>query len=61
LPVAYPQAWQRVEAFKVVAKATARRMPNQQPGSFGAGVLDIAALLESALPDAEGLVQEGAA
>ena len=61
LPGAYPQAWQRVEAFKAAAKATARKMPNQQPGAFGAGVLDIAALLDSALPDAAGLVQEGAA
>lgn len=61
LPAAYPQAWQRVEAFKAVAKATARKMPNQQPGSFGAGVLDIATLLDSALPDAGGLVQEGSA
>jgi hypothetical protein len=61
LPAAYPQAWQRVEAFKAVAKSTARKMPNQQPGAFGAGVLDIAALLDSALPDAGELVQEGPA
>ena len=60
LPAAYPQAWQRVEAFKAAAKATARRMPNQQPGSFGAGILDIAALLDAALPDSGGLVREGA-
>lgn len=47
---AYPEAWQRVEAFKTAAKATARAMPNQQPGSFGAGILDIAALLDAPLP-----------
>lgn len=61
LPTTYPQAWQRIEAFKTVAKATARKMPHQQPGSFGAGVLDIAALLNPALPAPESLVQEGAA
>ena len=61
LPAAYPQARQRVEAFKAVAKATARKMPNQQPGSFGAGILDLEALLDSALPDAGALLQEGAA
>jgi subtilisin family serine protease len=58
LPTAYPQAWQRIEAFKAVAKATARKMPNQQPGSFGAGILDIATLLDAALPDSNGLAQE---
>lgn len=46
----YPHAWQRVEAFKAVARATARPMPNQRPGSFGAGILDIAALLDEPLP-----------
>lgn len=61
LSVAYPQPWQRIEAFKAVAKATARKMPNQQPGSFGAGILDIAALLNAPLPAAATLVQEGPA
>lgn len=61
LPAAYPQAWQRVEAFKVVTRATARQMPNQQPGTFGAGVIDIAALLGSSLPDPGALVREGPA
>lgn len=61
LSVAYPQPWQRIEAFKAVAKATARKMPNQQPGSFGAGILDIAALLNAPLPAPEALVQEGPA
>ena len=58
---AYPDAWQRVEAFKAVAKATARAMPNQQPGSFGAGILDIGALLGAALPAAGTLQQEAPA
>ncbi|WBY02915.1 S8/S53 family peptidase [Ramlibacter tataouinensis] len=52
---AYPHPWQWVEAFKVVAKATAKPMPNQRPGSFGAGILDIGALLDEALPPASAL------
>lgn len=58
LTTAYPAAWQRVEAFKAVAKASARPMPNQQPGSFGAGILDVAALLNAPLPAAGSLQQE---
>lgn len=50
LPGVYPQAWQRVEAFKAVARATARPMPHQRPGSFGAGILDIGRLLSAPLP-----------
>jgi subtilisin family serine protease len=61
LAAAYPQPWQRVEAFKAVAKATARRMPNQQPGAFGAGILNIAGLLDAPLPAAGSLQQEGPA
>jgi len=61
LQTAYPQRWQRVEAFKSVAKATARPMPNQKPGSFGAGILDVAALLNAPLPAAAGLKQEAPA
>jgi hypothetical protein len=61
LSAAYPQRWQRVEAFKAVAKASARAMPNQQPGAFGAGILDIAALLTHALPAAAALQQEAPA
>jgi hypothetical protein len=61
LAAAYPQPWQRVEAFKAVAKATARPMPNQQPGAFGAGILNIAALLDAPLPPAGSLQQEGPA
>ena len=61
LAASYPQAWQRIEAFKAVAKSTARLMPNQQPGSFGAGILDIAALLNAPLPAAASLQQESPA
>lgn len=52
LQAAYPKPWQRIEAFKQVAKASAKSMPHQKPGSFGAGVLDIAALLQAPLPPA---------
>lgn len=61
LPAAYPQPWQRVEAFKAVARATARPMPHQQPGAFGAGVLDIGQLLAQPLPAAATLQQEAPA
>lgn len=61
LAAAYPQPWQRVEAFKAVAKATARPMPHQQPGTFGAGILDIGALLQAPLPPAGGLDAEAPA
>ena len=58
LAAAYPQPWQRIEAFKVVAKASCKKMPNQQPGSFGAGILNIGALLDQALPPASALQPE---
>lgn len=61
LASAYPAAWQRVEAFKAVAKATAHPMPHQQPGSFGSGILNIADLLNAALPAAGSLQQESPA
>jgi Subtilase family len=54
----YPQAWQRVEAFKAVARATAVPMPNQQTGSFGTGILDVDALLKAPLPPAASLQPE---
>lgn len=58
LAATYAQAWQRVEAFRAVARSTARPMPNQRPGSFGAGILDIAALLDEPLPPAGSLKKE---
>lgn len=61
LPAVYPQPWQRVEAFKAVARATARPMPHQQPGSFGTGILDIGGLLAAHLPPAASLHQEAPA
>lgn len=61
LAATYPLPWQRVEAFKATARATARPMQNQQPGSFGAGILDIAGLLNAPLPAAGSLTQEAPA
>lgn len=65
----YPEAWQRVAAFKQIAIRTARvpgaagspGQPLWQPGSFGAGILDIGALLAAALPDAATLTPEAPA
>jgi hypothetical protein len=50
LDAAYPNRWQRVEAFRTLAQKTAMPMPNQQPGSFGAGILNIGNLLAAELP-----------
>jgi len=61
LVAAYPEPWQRVEAFKLAAKATAKPMPNQQPGAFGAGILDIARLLNEPLPASGSLTMEAPA
>ena len=58
---AYPQPWQRVEAFRSLACRTARVPAVWQPGSFGTGVLNVAALLDAALPAANDLRQASAA
>ncbi len=55
LQAAYPLPWQRVEAFAMLARTTARQPPGWQPGSFGTGILDIEALLNAPLPDASTL------
>ncbi len=57
LAAAYPQPWQRVEAFRQVARQTARVPAVWQPGAFGAGILDLAALLAAPLPPASALVK----
>ena len=46
----YAQPWQRVEAFKALVRATALVPAGWQAGTFGAGVLDVQALLTAALP-----------
>jgi subtilisin family serine protease len=54
---AYPRAWQRVEAFKALLRATA------QPGKawqdvHGPGILDAGTLLDSDLPSASDLTRD---
>jgi len=50
LDAAYPLPWQRVEAFRELARQTARVPPGWNPGAFGTGILDVEALLRAALP-----------
>ena len=52
LATAYPLAWQRVEAFRTVARDNARVPTVWNPGAFGTGILDIAKLLNAPLPPA---------
>lgn len=52
----YPQAWQIVEAFRLVARQTAQRPADWNDQLFGAGILDIAALLNAPLPPEDQLV-----
>jgi hypothetical protein len=61
LDAAYPQPWQRVEAFRAVARACARVPAGWNAGAFGTGILDVAAVLQQALPSAGSLqAQPGA-
>ena len=55
LAAAYPQAWQRVEAFRAAVQRSARVPDGWQPGAFGTGILDMAAALQQPLPDAASL------
>jgi hypothetical protein len=55
LDAAYPQPWQRVEAFRALARASVRVPPGWNAGAFGTGILDIDALLAAPLPPAAGL------
>lgn len=55
---AYAQPWQRVAAFTQLLRATARVPAVWNPGAFGSGVLDIAALLAAPLPAAGSLVPD---
>lgn len=61
IAAAYARPWQRVEAFKALAKASTRKPAGWQGGSFGDGVLDAKALLEAPLPAAATLVEDAAA
>ena len=52
IDAAYPQPWQRIEAFRTLAVQTARVPPGWNAGAFGAGILDVEALLLAPLPPA---------
>lgn len=65
LAAAYAQPWQRVAAFRQLARDHARvptvtvdGQPLWQPGSFGTGILDVDALLDAPLPPASTLTPE---
>lgn len=53
----YQQAWQIVEAFRLVVRQTAQRPADWNDQLFGAGILDIAALLNAPLPQENQLVK----
>lgn len=62
IAAAYPQPWQRVEAFRTLARSTSRVPPGWQPDQgFGSGILDVGALLDAPLPPAAALQQAAAA
>lgn len=50
LDAAYAQPWQRIEAFRTLVVQTARVPRGWNPGAFGAGILDVEALLRAPLP-----------
>ena len=52
IDAAYPQPWQRIEAVRTLAVQTARVPPGWNAGAFGAGILDVEALLLAPLPPA---------
>jgi Subtilase family len=53
----YTERWQRIEAFKALASATARIPPVWGPGVAGAGILDVFGLLSATVP-APGVLQK---
>ena len=54
LAARYADPWQRVEAFRLLLRQTARPISGQAPGN-GTGILNIEALLRAPLPAASGL------
>lgn len=58
IAAAYPQPWQRVEAFRTLARQHARIPDGWHPDAgFGRGILDAGALLAAPLPLAESLTR----
>jgi Subtilase family len=60
LKTAYPEPWQKVEAFRQCVKASTRR-PTGWPAGFGEGILNVEALLNLPLPAAAELQKDKAA
>jgi subtilisin family serine protease len=54
IAAAYPEPWQRVEAFRRLLRETAQPIVGPQPGN-GTGILNIEALVRAGLPAASGL------
>ncbi len=58
LAAAYPEPWQRIEAFRKLLKDTGQAIAGDYQPSNGTGILDIAAILDAGLPAAGGLRKE---
>ncbi|PWC54298.1 S8/S53 family peptidase [Azospirillum sp. TSO22-1] len=54
----YREGWQTVEAFRSCARQSARRLPDWPTTEYGAGILNVEALLRQPLPPASSLVYE---
>lgn len=59
--VAYPEKWQRVEAFKHIVKTSAQPGVEWNRNLYGAGILDALAALQTALPDRASLTKDSPA
>lgn len=55
---AYPQKWQRVEAFKGLVTGTAQPGKEWNRYLYGAGILDARAVLDAPLPAADSLLKD---
>ncbi len=55
---AYPEPWQRVEAFRVLLEKSQAPLPFKSPGDNTAGMLNIDRLLQAPLPAVASLVKE---
>jgi hypothetical protein len=58
LDVAYSAPWQRIEAFRAIVRSQCRVPPVWNPGAFGAGILDVTAVLNAPLPPAATLQEQ---
>ncbi len=54
---AYPEPWQRIEAFRWLIKSTSQEVAGDYPVHEGTGILDIEALLGAPLPAAGDLAK----